>query len=93
MPLVLSDAHRTAAPTHCKLTSLKIKEYGYTKKDKNFRIMVYDATATKFKVIGMATGCTVNLQNNTDPSSHKDIVGAADMPQTVSKSWSYHAIR
>ena len=36
----------------------------------------------------MATGCTVNLQNNTDPSSHKDIVGAADMPQTVSKSWS-----
>lgn len=36
----------------------------------------------------MATGCTVNLQNNTDPGSHKDIVGAADMPQTVSKSWS-----
>ena len=36
----------------------------------------------------MATGCTVTLQNNTDPGSHKDIVGASDMPQTVSKSWS-----
>ena len=36
----------------------------------------------------MATGCTVTLQNNTDPGSNKDIVGAADMPQTVSKSWS-----
>ena len=36
----------------------------------------------------MATGCTVSLQNNTDPGSNKDIVGAADMPQTVSKSWS-----
>ena len=59
-----------------------------TLKGQNFRICIYDSTAEKYKVIGMATGCTVNLQNNTDPSSHKDIVGAADMPQTVSKSWS-----
>ena len=59
-----------------------------TLKGQNFRICIFDSTAEKYKVIGMATGCTVNLQNNTDPSSHKDIVGAADMPQTVSKSWS-----
>ena len=51
-----------------------------TLKGQNFRIMVYDTTTTKFKVIGMATGCTVNLQNNTDPGGHKDIVGAAAMP-------------
>ena len=58
-----------------------------TLKGQNFRIMVYDTTATKFKVIGMATGCTVTLTNNTDEGSHKDIVGAAAMPTTVSKSW------
>ena len=49
--------------------------------------MTYDSTAAKFKVIGMATGCTVTLTNNTDEGSHKDIVGAAAMPTTVSKSW------
>lgn len=49
--------------------------------------MVYDTTATKFKVIGMATGCTVTLNNNTDDASHKDIVGAAAMPTVISKSW------
>ena len=59
-----------------------------TLKGQNFRICIFDATAEKYKVIGMATGCSVNLQNNTDPGSHKDIVGLADMPQTVSKSWS-----
>jgi hypothetical protein len=58
-----------------------------TLKGQNFRIMVYDTTATKFKVIGMATGCTVTLTNNADEGSHKDIVGAAAMPTTVSKSW------
>ena len=58
-----------------------------TLKGQNLRICTYDTTAEKYKVIGMATGCTVTLQNNTDPGSHKDIVGAADMPQTVSKSW------
>ena len=59
-----------------------------TLKGQNFRICIFDTTAEKYKVIGMATGCSVNLQNNTDPGSHKDIVGLADMPQTVSKSWS-----
>lgn len=59
-----------------------------TLKGQNFRICVFDFTAEKYKVIGMATGCTVTLSNNTDDSSHKDIVGAAAMPTTISKSWS-----
>lgn len=59
-----------------------------TFKGQNFRICIYDTTAAKYKVIGMATGCTVNLTNNTDDASHKDIVGAAAMPTTISKSWS-----
>ena len=58
-----------------------------TLKGQNFRICIYDATAEKYKVIGMATGCTVTLTNNTDDASHKDIVGAAAMPTVVSKSW------
>jgi predicted secreted protein len=59
-----------------------------TLKGQNFRICIYDTTAAKYKVIGMATGCSVNLTNNTDDASHKDIVGAAAMPTTISKSWS-----
>ena len=58
-----------------------------TLKGQNFRICIYDATAEKYKVIGMATGCTVTLTNNTDDASHKDIVGAAAMPTVTSKSW------
>lgn len=59
-----------------------------TLKGQNFRICIFDSTAEKYKVIGMATGCTVNLQNNTESGTHKDVVGSADMPVTVSKSWS-----
>jgi predicted secreted protein len=59
-----------------------------TLKGQNFRICIYDTTAAKYKVIGMATGCSVNLTNNTDDASHKDIVGAAAKPTTISKSWS-----
>lgn len=59
-----------------------------TLKGQNFRICIFDTTASKYKVIGMATGCTVTLTNNTDDASHKDIVGAAAMPTVVSKSWS-----
>ena len=58
-----------------------------TLKGQNFRICIFDSTAEKYKVIGMATGCTVTLTNNTDDGSHKDIVGAAAMPTTISKSW------
>ena len=60
-----------------------------TLKGQNFRICILDTTLTnpKYKVIGMATNCTVTLTNNTDDASHKDVVGAAAMPTTISKSW------
>ena len=58
-----------------------------TLKGQNFRICLYDTTAAKFKVIGMATGCTVTLTNNTEDANHKDITGLAAMPVTTSKSW------
>ena len=57
-------------------------------KGQNVRICIYDSTAAKYTVIGMSTGCTITLTNNTDNSSHKDIVGMAAMPVTTSKSWS-----
>jgi hypothetical protein len=58
-----------------------------TLKGQNARICIYDTTVGKYKVIGMSTGCTITLTNNTDNSSHKDIVGMAPMPVTTSKSW------
>lgn len=58
-----------------------------TLKGQNVRICIYDTTAAKYKVIGMSTGCTITLTNNVENSSHKDIVGDAAMPVTVSKSW------
>lgn len=59
-----------------------------TLKGQNFRICTWDATASKYKVIGMATSCTVTLTNNTDDASTKDDVGLAAKPTTVSKAWS-----
>jgi predicted secreted protein len=58
-----------------------------TLKGQNFRICIYDSTAEVYKVIGMATACTVTLTNNTDESSTKDDVGMASKPTTTSKSW------
>ena len=58
-----------------------------TLKGQNVRICIWDATAEKYKVIGMSTGCTITLTNNTDDASHKDIAGMAAMPITTSKSW------
>lgn len=58
-----------------------------TLKGQNVRICIYDTTASKYKVIGMSTGCTITLTNNVDNSSHKDVVGMASMPVTTSKSW------
>ena len=55
-------------------------------KGQNFRILTLDGT--KYKVIGMATGCTVNLNTNTDDASHKDITDMAAVPTVTSKSWS-----
>ena len=58
-----------------------------TLKGQNVRVCIWDATSEKYKVIAMSTGCTITLTNNTDNSSHKDIVGMAAMPVTISKSW------
>jgi predicted secreted protein len=55
-------------------------------KGQNFRIM--QLVGTKWQCIGMATNCTVNLTNNTEDASHKDIVGMAALPTTTSQSWS-----
>ena len=59
-----------------------------TLKGENFRICIWDTTEEKYRVIGMSTGCNITLTNNTEEASHKDIVGSASMPTTVSKSWS-----
>lgn len=56
-------------------------------KGQNFRVCMYDTTAEKYKVIGMATSCTVTLIANTENASTKDDVGAANKPTIVSKSW------
>ncbi len=57
-----------------------------TLRGKNFRILTFDATASKYKVVGMATSCTVTHQSNTENANHKDIVGIAQMPTVVSQS-------
>ena len=57
-------------------------------KGQNFRILTYDSTAAKFKVVGMATNCTVTQNSNTEDASHKDIVGMAAAPTVVSQGWS-----
>ena len=57
-------------------------------KGQNFRILIYDTTATKFKCIGMATSCTVNLTANTDDASTKDDVGGSAKPEVTSNAWS-----
>ena len=57
-------------------------------KGQNFRILTFDSTASKFKCVGMATNCTVTLKNNTEDSSHKDVVGMAAMPTMTSQGWS-----
>ena len=57
-------------------------------KGQNFRILTYDSTAAKFKVIGMSTSCVVTQNSNTEDASHKDIVGMAAAPTVVSQGWS-----
>jgi hypothetical protein len=54
-------------------------------KGQNFRIMTL--VSNKFKCIGMATNCTVNLTTNTDDASHKDVVGMAALPTVISQGW------
>lgn len=59
-----------------------------TLKGQNFRILIYNSTTEHWQVIGMATNCTINLTNNTEEASHKDVVGMAAMPEVVSQGWS-----
>ena len=59
-----------------------------TLKGKNFRILTFDSTAEKFKVIGMSTNCVVTYSSNTENAAHKDIVGIAQLPTVVSQSCS-----
>ena len=54
----------------------------------NLRILMFDTTANKYKVIGMATNCTINLNTNQEDSTTKDDIGLAAMPTIASKSWS-----
>ena len=59
-----------------------------TLRGKNFRILSYDSTAQKYKVIGMSTNCSITYINNTENANHKDIVGLAQVPTVVSQSCS-----
>ncbi len=59
-----------------------------TLRGKNFRILTYDTTASKYKVIGMSTNCNVTYTNNTENANHKDIVGIAQLPTVVSQACS-----
>lgn len=54
-------------------------------KGQNFRIMTL--VSSKFKCVGMATNCTVNLTTNVDDASHKDVVGMAALPTVISQGW------
>lgn len=54
----------------------------------NLRIYTYDSNNNSFKAVGMATSCTVTLQNNTESAVTKDDVGMADKPEVVSQGWS-----
>lgn len=54
-------------------------------KGQNFRILTL--SSSKWKCVGMATNCTVNLTNNVDESSTKDDVNMAAKPTTTSKTW------
>ena len=57
-------------------------------KGQNIRILTYDSLAQKFKCVGMATNCTVNLQNNVESGETKDDVGMAAKPIMTSQGWS-----
>ena len=59
-----------------------------TLKGQNFRILVYDSTASKFKCIGMSTNCVVTYSTNTEDANTKDDVGLAAKPTVVSQGWS-----
>ena len=57
-------------------------------KGQNFRILTFDSTANKYKVVGMSSGCSVSLNSNTEDANSKDDVNMAAKPVVISKSWS-----
>lgn len=57
-------------------------------KGQNFRLLLFDSTANKFKCVGMATSCTVTQNSNTDEGGTKDDVGLAAKPVVTSQGWS-----
>ena len=54
-------------------------------KGQNFRILTL--VSSKWKCVGMATNCTVNLTNNTEDASTKDDIGMAAKPTMTSQGW------
>ena len=56
-------------------------------KGQNLRILVHNATAHTYDVVGMATSCTITLNANTENASTKDDVGLAAKPVVTGKSW------
>ena len=54
-------------------------------KGQNFRILTL--VSSKWKCVGMATKCTVNLTNNTEDASTKDDIGMAAKPTMTSQGW------
>jgi len=58
-----------------------------TLKGQNLRICVLGRNPATYKVIAMATNCSINLTNNVESRTTKDDVGMSDKPVTTSKSW------
>lgn len=58
-----------------------------TLRGQNFRVLDYDSTAAKYKVIAMATNCVITYTNNTEQAQTKDDIGMAARPSVVSKGW------
>ena len=56
-------------------------------KGQNFRILVYDTAASKFKCVGMSTNCSITLGSNSEEASTKDDTGNAKKPEITSKNW------
>ena len=56
-------------------------------KGQNFRILIYDTTAAKYKVVGLSTNATITLNTETDDATTKDDVAMAAKPTVLSKSW------
>lgn len=60
-----------------------------TLKGQNLRIYTeVDSQENHWKVVSMATNCTITLTNNTEESLTKDDLGMANKPVVVSHGWS-----